>query len=407
METVPPMRRRRMSEPSPLSRSTILTLCAMVCVSAVAVDVNMPVLPLVAQSLGADIQQAQMIVSLYLFGYAAGQIPAGLASDRYGRLPLVYLGLGLYVLGGLVAFLSHEIAFILLGRVVQGLGGAAAAVLGRAIVRDVASGSRSAELMGLLVSLLGVTTLLAPLLGSALAQWLHWRSTFAVSVVFGLAVGVMAWRHVPETRPRRAAAHGAARQLWYSARAFFSNGRCVWGAVLVGASFGGYLCVITGSASVIVEVYGRPAGLAGPIFAISALAYLFGAAMSRRYVARFGVAAMVRTAASIFAVATVLLAGVCVLGEVSLFVLWTAVTVYLLGCGLMLPNATAVALEPLPQLAGFSSSIVGTLQIGVGAITSALTAALYDGSALAMVGVMCACGLLTVLAYLIGRWRFA
>ncbi|MBL8487044.1 MAG: MFS transporter [Rhodocyclaceae bacterium] len=387
--------------------AVVAVIGGLVCMSAVTIDVSMPVLALVARDLGAEPRLAPLIISLYLVAYALGQVPVGMAADRYGRLPVLYGGLGVFLAAGAVTALSQDMGTVLAARFVQGLAGAAGPVLGRAVIRDIASGVRASQLMSVMVTLLGVATLAAPLLGSGLAVLWGWRATFTVSVALALVLLVAVRLVLRETRPLRAGvpAASAPGQLAASVRAFFGSFQCLWGTALLALAFGGYMTVVTGASPILVEVYGLSPGWVGPVFALSAAAYTVGGVASRRWVARFGVRGMLAASVAAFAAATLLLGAITAAGKVPLPLLWTCVSVYLLGIGLLLPNATAVALEPVPQAAGFAAGIVGTAQIGLAALATMLAAGLYDGSAAAMTGAMTAAGALTVLGYLAGRGR--
>lgn len=383
----------------------VVTLGVLICLSALAIDVNMPALPLVAADLGARAEVGPWIVSTYLAGYASGQIPIGLLGDRYGRRPLLLAGLVLFVLASVVTCVVTDAAILLGARFVQGIAGAIGPVLGRAIVRDISTGIRAAQLMAIMVTLLGVSTLVAPLLGSGLLALSGWRATFAFSVVLGVLTLALVHRFVPETRPGTSPPAGAGRQLAASISAFTADPRCLWGTGLVGLAFGGYMTVVAASASIIVGVYDLDASATGPFFAVATLGYIGGAWISRRRVAGSGVLAMLRTAIVAFALASCALAVIAWAGSVGLGVLCAAVTLYMLGIGLLLPNATAIALEPLPQAAGFGASIIGTAQIGSGALVSLLAAPWYAGDVRGLAVVMSVAGVLTVALFLLGHPR--
>ncbi|HNH35990.1 MAG TPA: MFS transporter, partial [Rhodocyclaceae bacterium] len=237
------------AQPPPLqpTPAVVAVIGGLVCMSAITIDVSMPVLALVARDLGAEPRLAPLIISLYLVAYALGQVPVGMAADRYGRLPVLYGGLGLFLAAGAVTALSQDMATVLGARFVQGLAGAAGPVLGRAVIRDIASGVRAAQLMSVMVTLLGVATLAAPLLGSGLAVLWGWRATFAVSVVLALALLAAVRLVLRETRPPRAAAAAVSPvgQLAASVRAFFGSFQCLWGTALLALAFGGYMTVVT------------------------------------------------------------------------------------------------------------------------------------------------------------------
>ena len=261
------------------------TLAVLICLSAAAIDVSMPALPVVAGDLGAAIASAQLAISFYLAGYAIGQIPIGLLADRFGRLPPLYGGLAVFILAGAVATVAERIDVLLVARLVQGLAGACGPLLARTIIRDTAEGTRLSQLMSLMVTVLGVTTLAAPIVGAALTELFGWRSTFAASVVLGLVLLALVRRYVPETRPASTVVRrDLLGQVTASARQFVATPQCLWGSTLVALAFGGYMAIVVSASPVLVNAYGFPVGAVGPIFAVAVLAYIGGAWASRRLV---------------------------------------------------------------------------------------------------------------------------
>ena len=120
-------------------RSFIVTLGLLTAVAALTIDMSLPAIPEMVGPLGTSLPRGQLIVGLFMLGMAVGQIPAGLFSDRVGRVPVLYTGLGLFTIAAWVATFAQNIDTMLAARFVQGMGGASAIVLSRAIVRDVSS----------------------------------------------------------------------------------------------------------------------------------------------------------------------------------------------------------------------------------------------------------------------------
>ncbi|MBE0599562.1 MAG: multidrug effflux MFS transporter [Desulfuromonadales bacterium] len=380
----------------------IYTLCLLISISALAIDVSLPAIPLVAEALGAGIESAQLTISIYLAGFACGQIPVGLLADRFGRRPVIVLGLLLFTGAALIGALSMDIRLLLLARFIQGLGGSVGPVLSRAMVRDVTTGNLAAKHMSLMVTALGVATLLGPIIGSGLILLGGWRSTYFFSVFSGVIILLLVAVFVPETR-RQTAKVSALSQLKSSFNAFFSSRQSLLGLALVALPFGGYMTIVTQWSSVVVDVYKLPPIAFGPIFALAAVAYTVGAMLSKKHVSRYGVAQMLKISIYVFTAATLFLLVILFLGHVSLPVLWMAITVYLLGIGLILPNATAWALDPLPQAAGFGASIVGTAQIAFSSLLSSIAAAFYTQTIMSMTVLLTVAGALTVVVYVFGQ----
>lgn len=138
-----------------------MTLGALTAVAALTVDLSLPAVPGMVRALATNLSTGQLIVGLFMAGLACGQIPAGLFSDRMGRLPVLYAGLSLFALAGVAAALSRTIELLLVARFVQGFGAASAIVLSRAIVRDIASGIEAAKLMALMTMIFTAAPVIA------------------------------------------------------------------------------------------------------------------------------------------------------------------------------------------------------------------------------------------------------
>ena len=156
----------------------VITLGLLTGLAAVTVDISLPAVPAMAVALATSLSRSQQIVGIFMAGLACGQIPAGLVSDRIGRLPVLYVGMLLFLVGAVAAALADRIELMLAARFVQGIGAAASIVLSRAIVRDVASGKDAARLMSLMTMIFTAAPVIAPSIGALLiAQW-GWRAPF-------------------------------------------------------------------------------------------------------------------------------------------------------------------------------------------------------------------------------------
>ena len=131
----------------PRKRSFIVTLGLLTGMAAFSVDVSLPAIPKMVDALLTTFPRGQQIVGVFIAGMACGQIPAGLFSDRLGRLPVLYAGSSLFVASAVVAAIATDIDIMLGARFLQGFGAAATIVLSRAIVRDIAHGKEAARLM--------------------------------------------------------------------------------------------------------------------------------------------------------------------------------------------------------------------------------------------------------------------
>ena len=331
-----------------------------------------------------------------------GQIPIGLLGDRFGRKPVIFIGVIIYTLAGIGVAFSTTMSMVLWLRFIQGLGSSVAPVLGKAVARDISSGDKLAKLMSLLVTTIGFGTLIAPIIGSLLVMIGGWKATFFVSPLLGVFLLILMWIYLIETKPNTVI-QNPLQQFKESFQSFFSTPQSVVGAIIMGFTFSGYMVLISSTSSIIVDIYGLNSTWVGPIFGLAALTYVSGAFINRRIVTKYGTFKMLSISMLIYGISSTLLGLMTWLGEPNIVLLWVVFSVYLSGMGIMFPNASTITLQPLPNSAGFASAILGTSQLGLSSIVATWTATLYDGTIVSITGVMAVTGALAVLTFLIGR----
>ena len=367
--------------PSPLTSkpSFVLTLGFLTTTAALTVDLSLPAIPAMADALMTDLPTAQKIVGLFMLGMALGQIPSGLFADRLGRLPVLYMGMSVFTLAAIVASFAPSIEIMLAARFVQGMGAASAVVLSRAIVRDIASGKEGVRLMSLMAMLFTTAPVIAPSLGALLMHWFDWRATFTGVAVAGVVMLIAIRVNLVETHTPEPQGHPV-RQLAESIRTFFSFRRSIFGLLLIVTPPIGFMSVITVSAALIIEEYGLSARDYGLVFATAGLSIMLGSWLNRQLVSRFEVGALIGIGASLMLIASANLLLICVLNSSPLWWFWGSLCLYFVAVGILAPNATVIALDPLPKVAGVASSIIGSIQNTLSAVGAILGAAIYDGS---------------------------
>ena len=380
-------------------RATELTLAFVVSLSAVAIDVSIPAIPSAISGLGADDSYGQLIIATYLFGYATGQIPFGLLADRYGRLPALYSGLGLFLVASIATVVAPNIFILLAARCLQGFGGAAAAVIARAIARDISEGSELARLTAVLVAALAIATLVAPLIGSAVISVAEWRSVFAVSLVMGVTAIYLVRTCLQETRRGEAVTGSVTSQLKTSFQAFLHSRTSIWAATIVGLTFFAYMGIVAGIAQVAVDAYGISSVAIGFVFSGAVVFYVAAGRIGARFARKKGAGQVLRFGILGFGIAAVTCSFTILSASSSFWVFWIGLIPFFCGMGLVFPSATAITLEPLPNVAGFAASILGTFQILAGVAGAAVTSFFYDGSNISLLAVVVTGSIAAVLVY--------
>lgn len=350
-----------------------------------AIDMYLPALPSIGQSLGASMGAVQASLMSFFIALGLGQLVYGPASDMLGRKPPLYFSLSLFAVGSVGCALAPDIQTLVALRFVQGLGASAGMVICRAIVRDLHTGVDAARLMSLLMLVFSVAPILAPLAGSLLIEWASWRSVFwAVTVIAAVALVVLA-TGLDETRP---AAHRKDSTVRSAARAYgkLLHDPKFLGLVFIGAfGMASFFSFLANSPFVMINHYGLTPRQFSLAFAINAASFIGVSQFTAKVAARFGLVRMVRFSVTGYALVMSLLLLQNLLGLDRLDVLIVLMLIGFGFLGLVVPATSVLALEAHGAIAGTASALMGTLQLATGALLMAVVSQFVDGSPLPMI----------------------
>jgi DHA1 family bicyclomycin/chloramphenicol resistance-like MFS transporter len=366
----------------------------------VAMHIFVPALPFAATDLDATAASMQLTLSFYIVGLALGQLVYGPISDHFGRRPVLIAGMALYAFAGLGAMLSPTICALSAARLFQALGGCAGLVLGRAIVRDSASGADAAKKLSLMNLILMVGPGLSPLLGSALALTAGWRSIFVVLCALGIANLILTWRLLPESSAGRG--NGMLTVL-RSYGHLLKSRRFLGYAIGGGCATTSFYAFIGAAPFIFVGQLHRPMHEVGYYLTLNIAGAWFGSLTASRLIgkASTGRLMVLGNLLSCMSAMVFLLAAVSGSLSVPLTVLPILVLTY--GAGIASPTALAEALSVNPQVAGSASGLYGFAQMGIGAVCMSL-AGIGENPALATGIVLLAAGILAQLSFWIAQF---
>lgn len=315
-----------------------------------------------ADDLHASAAAGQLTLTACLVGLAAGQLIAGPVSDARGRRGPLLVGLGLFAVTSGACALAPNVEVLIGLRLLQGAAGAAGIVIARAIVRDLYGGVEAARFFAALLLVNGLAPILAPLVGGQLLHVTDWRGIFVFLAVLGLVLLAVAWRGIEET-------HTDARVAGWPRFGALARDRSFVGCALAaGFAFGSMFSYIAGSPFVLQDHFGVSAQAFSGLFAMNALGIMAAGRVSALLVERVGPGALL-TAGVLQSLtgAVLLLALHGTLGGtlVGFFVVVSAI-------GLIVPNATALALERHRERAGSASALLGLGQYAIGAAAAPL-----------------------------------
>lgn len=349
----------------------VLTLGALAAVSATAIDVCIPALPEIGRTLGASPEAGASLITGYLLGYGPGQLIWGPMSDRSGRMGLLYLAVFGFVVASIGCAFAESLDMLIAMRILQGFTGGGAPAIARAIARDQGGGPETAKLISSMTIIIGGAPLIGPMIGSGLLIFADWRWIFGFLAIFGmmLLAGMVMFLGKRKRRQQRDWVSGA---VYFNSAVFlFRTPAFLLGIGISSSVFAGYATILAASAIIAQERYGIAPQSFGPLFSIAALPFILGSATARAMLRRFPLKRLLKVGAVVAATAGIGL-GVARGIDLALIPLWVLICTYTFAFGLLMPTATAMALEPAGGVAGLASSFTGTVQILMGAASSRL-----------------------------------
>ena len=368
-----------------------------------AIDMYLPALPAIGKSLNASVGIVQVSLMAFFVSVGIAQLIYGPVSDRYGRRPVLFGALAVYVVGVGICAATPSIDPLIVARFLQGIGGSGAIVLARAIVRDLYSGVRAARELSLMGSISAFAPIVAPMIGGLLQTQFGWRANFVLMAAAAVIALAMAIRLLPETLRQRSAEPFSLVWLGKGYLSLLRHRSFVAYLAILTISYAGLFAWISGAAVVLEGIYGMSAVTFGFTFALGAAGYMTGAAGAARLVQRLGLDRMMGLGVSLLAAGGSAFAAIVAAQIPNGLWLIVAMAIYLAGLGLAMPQAMAGALTPFPERAGMAASLLGLVQQATAAAAAAAIGTYLGQSAWPVAGVVFAAGWLTFLVWAFTR----
>ncbi|KQN48499.1 MFS transporter [Serratia sp. Leaf51] len=356
--------------------SLVLILSALMAITSLSTDIYLPAMPVMATDLQGD---AELTITGFLIGFCIAQLVWGPVSDHFGRRLPLFIGMVLFIAGSVGCALSTDIVQIVFWRVFQALGACTGPMLARAMIRDLFSRTRAAQMLSTLMIIMAVAPIAGPLIGGQMIKVTSWHTIFWLLAIIGVLMLVsLFW--LEETLP-------AEKRVKASLSGAFAN----YAILLRNASFMRFtLCLtfyyvaayafITGSPFVYIRYFGVDPQHYGWLFAVNIIGLMAVSVVNRRLVHRYPLESLLRFAVFAATLAAVILAAATGFGFGGIGLIVVAVFVFFSMNGIIAATSTACALDAVPNVAGSASALMGSLQYGSGIISSLLLALLSDGT---------------------------
>ncbi|OYX45473.1 MAG: multidrug MFS transporter [Rhodobacterales bacterium 32-67-9] len=356
---------------------------------AFSIDAMLPALPAISAELSPDaVNNAQLVLSLFVLGMGVGTLFVGPISDAIGRKITIAWGAALYVIGAALAWHSTGLEALLLARFLQGLGASTSRVVGMALVRDLYAGREMARIMSFVMMVFMVVPALAPLIGQAIIGNFGWRAIFLAYILFALvSLSWVSLRQAETLAPedRRPLTAG---NLWLGLKEVLSSAEVRVYILVMSLGFGQMFSLLSSIQQVFDTTYGMaqsfPLWFAG-IAAFSASASF----INSRLVMRVGMrrlATLAYAGSAVLSLVAVTLIGLHLVGGMAsfaVFYIWGTSIFFI--AGLTFGNLNALAMQKLGHIAGMATSVITAISTVVAALIAAPVGLAYDGTAVPVI----------------------
>ena len=383
----------------PLLRPEVaaLMLTLLLSLQSVTTDLMLTALPSLGAELHAPMALLQYTLSASVLGFGLAQLVWGPVADRFGRRPVMLLGLAGYLLASVGAGTATSIGAVIAWRAAQGATMAASVVCARAMVRDLYEPYQGTLVMARALTGLGVVAILCPLLGGVVVAAFGWRAAIASMTVYALGLAWLVVTRLPETARQLNPQSTQAGPLLRQALAILRHPVFRAWTLLTACTYGALYTCLAASGVVLIQVLGLPVVTAGVVLSAMGMSYIAGTLQCRRWLARHAPAGTVARAAGFSLAAALMLAVVAWLDLRSVPALMVPICLFAFGHGMHQACGQAGLVGPFPHAAGLASALSGFVLALVAFGVGAWLGRALDGTVRALALGMSVGGVLTAL----------
>ena len=385
----------------PGRRETVALLAGLMALNAFAIDAMIPALPAIGVDLGvAEENRRQLIVVTYMLGFGIGQFFWGPLADRFGRKPILAIGVALYAGFALLCGIASSFELLIAGRIAMGMSAAVTRVLVVAMVRDLFDGEAMAKVMSLVFMVFMLVPVLAPSFGQAILLVGPWRAIFLLLAGYGAVMWLWSFIRLPETLHPEYRRPLDAASILRAAREAATDRLSLGYTLALTAIFGGLTAYIASIQQIVFDTYDAEQWI-GLVFAAVAAPMALASWTNSRVVGRFGLRRVGHAGVIAFAAITLLHCAVALVIEEPLWLFVTLMGLTMMAFAFTTSNFATLAMTNMAAIAGTASSVQGVAGTIGGALIGLVIGQAFDGTQLPFLIGFAVCGVAGLVGVLI------
>lgn len=365
---------------------------------ALSIDTVLPALPNIGLSLQvANSNDLQLIIIMIFLGLGLGELVFGTLSDSFGRKPVVYIGVGIFVLASFLIIWSPTLKILLLGRVIQGIGLSAARSVSISIIRDTYQGDRMARIMSFIMTIFILVPMLAPLLGQLILLAYDWKAIFYFQLFFISITIIWFWARQEETLTAEKRIPISRHLFTDGLKEYFKFSNSVLFTIMTGVLQGTFIAYLGAAQQIFQDQY-QMINEFPYIFGGLALALGLSTLLNSSLVLRYGMLKMVNFSLYI-AMLSSLAYILCFLNasNPTLSLLIAFLVVQFLALGSIPGNLSALAMQPIGHIAGIGAAIFSFISMTIGVIVAILIGHFIQDTAIPLFAGFCLSGIFALM----------
>jgi MFS transporter, DHA1 family, multidrug resistance protein len=387
-------------------RSTLILILGLLsAIGPFSIDMYLPGFPTIAADLNTTVDNVAYSLSSFFIGICIGQLICGPLLDRYGRKLILYAGLAIYIAASFACAMSDSVEMLIGFRFLQALGCCVGMVAPSAIVRDIFPINENVKIFSLLILILGVSPIIAPTVGSYLITAFGWKYVFILLAIIAALLLLAVIFLLPESKQPDPSMSLRPGNILTNFQFVLKQPQFFTYAFSGAIAAAGLFAYLAGSPFVFMKFFKMSEQRYGWIFGLIAAGLITCSQLNNLLLKKFSSEQIIRTVLIVQSIIGLLLCIGSYIGWLNLYSTIFLIFLFLAGQGFSFPNSAALSMAPFTKEAGSASALMGAMQMGFGAVASALVGMINNGTTLPMLAVMAGCALLGLIILGIGRKR--